>query len=186
MTNLNPINQVTRSVLLIEPDTLVCSERAAQLERANFCVTKADNPQQIYLMRDVFYFSVAVLNDKIGSLALKASAQMVRGQWPKARILVLGKVPVLFEDHLYDETVLQTSEESTLLEMIEKLTDEPWNPRVNTSTAWLDHASLSSRIPSSRLVQESDPTKVLGNVTEPHYGKGLPGNEQLRKGGSLR
>lgn len=75
------------ALLFVEPAMPNDSGQAAVLDRSRFCVTRAEDPRDVYLMRNVFPFSVAVLSDTIGGPALQASAEMVRGHWPKARIL---------------------------------------------------------------------------------------------------
>ena len=169
------------ALLLIEPDTLSYSERAAQLDQAGFHITRADNTRDIYLMRNVFHFSVAILSDTIGCLALRASAQMVRGQWPKARILILGKAPIQLEDHLYDENIVDASSGRTLLAMLDKVTEDQRNQTSNALAGWLNHMSVGPRLQQERPLQESDPIKVSGPVMEADYIRDWPADEHLRR-----
>ena len=136
MSNIDlPCVTANPALLLIEPGALEYSERAAQLGKSHHCVTGADNLRDLFLMRGVFQFAVAVLSGLIGPLALLASAQVVRGQWPKARIMILGKPPDYFEDHLYDDAVIHASHEAVLLTALCKLSEDPWNRRGDTSQA---------------------------------------------------
>ena len=145
MTSVNlPHIPATPALLLIEPATTVHSERATQLEKSCYRVTKANNPKDIYLLKGVFSFSVAVLSDMIGFLELRASAQVVREQWPKSRILVLGKVPIHFDDHLYDESVAHTSDGIALLAMLDKVTEDPWNQRSESGEAWRERVNWAA------------------------------------------
>lgn len=173
------------ALLLIEPEATEYSERAAQLDQSHYRVTRADNPRDIFLMRSVFSFSVAVLSDMVGSLALRASAQVVRGQWPRARILILGKAPKQFEDHLYDETVLHGADRSQLVSVIKTLTYDPWNQRGKGAyAAWLVGGGMTSSFQHNRDMQESDPTKVSGPGRGAGYARDLPAAVQRRHGGS--
>lgn len=176
-----PSTKVAPSLLLVEPDTLDSSERAAQLCRALFNVTRADTPQHVHLLRGVPDISVAVLSDTIGFVALRASAELVRRQWPKARILILGKAPSLFDDHLYDEALLHTSSDAALVAMIEQVSVDPWNQRGGSSSAWIDRVSVSPRLQKSGAVQESDPTKAPKPPRTPEYPKDWPASEQFRQ-----
>ncbi len=176
-TNVNP------SLLLIEPDTLGYSERAAQLGKAHFCVTRADGAREVYLMRDTFPFSIAVLSDVVGSPALRAAAQIVRKQWPAARILILGKASSELDDHLYDEAVGQTSSETALLAMVGKVLEDPWNQRGGNVFMWMDRATAVPRLQQSRVVWESDPTKVAGRGRQADFARDRPAIDQMRLAG---
>ena len=152
------------ALLLIEPGTLGQSKRAAELAASHYCVTTADNLKDVYMMKSVFSFSVAVLSDMVGDLALRASAQVVRGQWPKARILILGKAPNHFDDHLYDESVTHASDGMALLAMLDKVTKNPWKQESGAHAAWCERVSWAEWPRQRRSVQESDPTKMPGLV----------------------
>ena len=147
MPNTNaPCFDHGQALLLIEPNTTEYSERAQQLDRSKYCVSRADNLHDIFLMRKALFFTVAVLSDMVGSLALRASAQIVRAQWPRARILILGKAPIQFDDHLYDESVLHGADEYQLLSVINKLLEDPWNHKGHDAYAeWLVRGSIALR-----------------------------------------
>ena len=173
------------ALLLIEPEAAGYSERAAQLDCSRYCVTRADNPRDIFLMRSAFVFTVAVLSDMVGSLALRAAAQVVRSQWPRAKILILGKTPKQFEDHLYDETVLHEADHNQLLSALDTLTEDPWSQRGHDAyAAWLvsDSMTLGSR--RTGTIQESDPTKVSGPVRVADHGRDWPAAVQRGHSGS--
>ena len=171
---------VNPALLLIEPDML-SSEQAAQLGKSRFRVTRANNARDVYLMRSVFHFSVAVLSDTLGCHTLRASAQIVRGQWPKARILVLGKAPIELDDHLYDETVAHASIGSILLKMIDKDLEDSCIKRTDAFSTGLGRISGAPRLQQGRTVWESDPTKVSRPVGNADSAKDLPASERLRR-----
>ena len=171
----------TPALLLVEPAITVHSERATQLDKSRYRVTKADSPKGICLMKGVFSFSVAVLSDMIGFLALRASAQVVREQWPKARILVLGKVPIQFDDHLYDESVAHTSDGIALLTMLDEVTEDPWNQRSEIHEAWRERVNWAAWPRQSWKAQESDPAKVANLASDTGLLRALPASERLRR-----
>lgn len=162
MPDANTTCAITDSaLLLIEPNASGCSERATQLSQSHYCVARADNPRDIFLMRSAFSFSVAVLSDLVGCFALRASAQMIRSQWPYARILILGNAPKQFEDHLYDDAVLHKADQTQLVSVINRLTEDRWNQRgIDLYARWLLQASSGSQ--HLVKIQESDPTKLAG------------------------
>lgn len=182
MQNVQSCNTTTPSILLIEPDLVGYSERAAQLQRANFCVTRADNPHGIDVLRGACPFFLAVLDSGVGFLALRALARVVRRQWHRARILVLGSVPSHFEDDLYNETVLHTSHEKTFLTMLATMTDDPRNQRMCRSPLWIDSMSLAWRMPQGQMVQESDPNgKASAEHRRSGFGRGWTVKEPFRQ-----
>ena len=132
-------------------------------------------------MRTAFRFSIAILRDMVGHFALRASAEIVRSQWPKARILILGEAPDGFDDHLYDEVVLHTSDEVTLVAMVEKVTEDPQDQSVYGLAAWLDFASVAPHLPPSQALQESDPRKMSGTARTADYTRDLPADKRFRQ-----
>ncbi len=176
-----PCIPASPALLLIEPTMAGCSERAAQLEKSCYRVTKADNLKDVCLMKGVFSFSVAVLSDMIGFLALRASAQVVRGQWPKARILLLGKATSEFDDHLYDESVPHAPDGIALLAMLDRVTEDPWNQRSKVHEAWRERVNWAAVPRQNWTVHESDPTKMARPASEGVVPRDLPASEQLRR-----
>lgn len=186
MPDLNaPSINIGPALLLIEPEATGHSERAVQLEQSEYRVTRADNPRAIYLMRSDFSFAVAVLSDMVGSHALRAAAQVVRGQWPRAKILILGKAPKQFDDHLYDETVLQGADQSQFVLAIKTLIEDPWDQRGHDAYAtWLVGGSMALSSQPKANIQENDPTAVSGPVRGAGYARDLPAAVRRRYGGS--
>lgn len=76
MPNANTPFAVTDPVLLlVEPNATQCSKRAGQLNHLHYCVARADNPRDIFLMRSASSFMVAVLSDLVGCFALRATCR---------------------------------------------------------------------------------------------------------------
>ena len=146
------------SILLVEPGTSGYSERAVQLGKSKYSISRAEDAGEIFTMRKAFTFAVAVLSDAVGFFALRASAQLVRAHWPKARIVILGRTPAQFEDHLYDEALAHTASEAALLANVHTLSEEYWARRGESFSAWINSVS---RAPRPALAwPESDPSKT--------------------------
>ena len=167
------------ALLLLEPDAPHCSERAGQLDRSAFCVTRADSLQAVCSMRGVFRFSVAVFSDGVGYPALRASAEIVRAQWPKAQIVLLGEAPKHFDDNLYDETVPHAADGNTFMAVIARLLQDPSNQQSDALSTWLDLASVAPHV--SQSWAESDPTKASGLVRGDYSAKDWPTMGHLRQ-----
>jgi hypothetical protein len=118
-----PCIQGSPLLLLFEPSE---SDRAMQIGRSRFRMIRVTDTSGIYLMQDKLDFALAVLSDLVGCVALRASAETVRRNWPKARILILGRVPDQFEDHLYDDSIVHASDGRALLATLDRLANDPW------------------------------------------------------------
>ncbi len=172
-------NTSAPSLLLMEPDAPCSSESAAYLGQASFLITRAVHPQDLYLMRGLNHFSIALLSDLVGALALRASAQIVRSQWPKARILILGKAPRDFEDHLYDDAVSHTSSQGDLMAKIVKVLEDPWSQRI--PGVWFPFGSAPATNQPVPPLQESDQRKSLGTARRSAYRRDIPAAERMRQ-----
>jgi hypothetical protein len=89
MNSVNPTspnNSADKStrlrVLLVEPDLEVLAARSLLLSRFNYTVAPASSYREIFGLRSEIGFRLAVLNDSLGELALRAAAEFVRRQWP--------------------------------------------------------------------------------------------------------
>ncbi len=110
------------ALLLLEPETLEQSETSARLDGSAYRVSRAGNLRDLFRMHALVRFSVAILSDAVGSLALRASAHAVRREWPGAQILILGRAPHRFDDFLYDEAVVHTASNAVLIASLDRLT----------------------------------------------------------------
>jgi hypothetical protein len=136
MMPLNPIppnnsaEKFTRPrVLLVEPDLDVLADRMLLLSRSKYIVAPASSYREIFGLRSEIGFGLAVLNDSLGGLALRAAAEFVRRQWPSARILILGNAQAVLEDYLYDEAVNHRIQSTDLLETLARLSENWWSVR---------------------------------------------------------
>lgn len=136
MTPLNPITpnnsneKFTRPrVLLVEPDLDILADRTLLLSRSKYTVAPASSYREIFGLRSEIGFGLAVLNDSLGGLAVRAAAEFVRRQWPSARILILGNAEAALDDYLYDEVVEHRIEPAELLDTLARMSEDTWTLR---------------------------------------------------------
>ena len=108
-------------VLLVEPDPTMLMVEALLLIRGNYRVTTACSHWQIPGFRHIDSLAVAVLSDALGASALKRSAHAVRKQWPRARILIVGRAASVLDDNLYEEDTPHSADPRMLLIAIQEL-----------------------------------------------------------------
>jgi hypothetical protein len=147
-----------RRILAVEPDIAVLNARSLLLTRANYCVTRATSDCDVFNLRGTKPGSLAILSDRLGQRLLGAVAQTVRRQWPRMRILILGQVPRMFQDHLYDEQIDRSPDPKHVLADIESLYKGMWNSRSKTLD-W--DAGRSTRCLPRPPVLESAPAETV-------------------------
>jgi hypothetical protein len=148
-----------RGILAVEPDSAVLSAKALLLTKANYCVTRASSYDELFIIsRNTKAIALAILSDHLGRHLLGKAAATVRRQWPRTRILILGQVPMRFEDHLYDEQICRSSDPQQFLADLEWLYEGMWNERSN-SIDW--NGSTSALCLSRRQIADGAPTKVV-------------------------
>lgn len=118
-------------ILFLAPGRPTQSERAMRLAASGFNVIRAHGASDIYLMSGALHLPCAVLSDKVGPAVLRASAQAVRWQWPKAHILILGRVHGQVEDHLYDDSVVHESDACALITKLDEVAEYVSKQRFN-------------------------------------------------------
>ena len=67
---------------------------------------------------------VAILHETVSSFELEAACQLIRRQWPQAKILVVHRGEGFLDDALYDDRLLPPVALEDLLTTIERLTSE--------------------------------------------------------------
>jgi hypothetical protein len=105
----------------------------------------------------------------------------VRAQWPEARILILGEPPSQFDDHLYDDTVAHATDGNTLLKVLAKLAEDPWDQRSPELARWLDLVSAAPRALPRWPIAESDPTKQAAPILMNDLKQDRPARQQSRQ-----
>jgi hypothetical protein len=146
-----------RGILAVEPDSTVLCAKALLLTKANYRVTAATGLGDLFSLRNTKAFGLAILSDRLGQRLLGTVAATVRRQWPKIRILILGQVPIVLEDYLYDEQICRSSDPTHVLADLEWLYEGMWNER-SKGIDW--NASRSAMCSTRRQITESDPTKA--------------------------
>ena len=147
-----------RSILAVEPDSSVLSAKALLLTKANYCVTPATGLGDLFSFRDTKAIALAMLSDRLGQRLLGTVAATVRRQWPRIRILILGQVPRVLEDYLYDEQICRSSDPQQVLADLEWLYEGMWNERSKGIDWTASRSALSS---TRRPIPKSDPTKAV-------------------------
>jgi hypothetical protein len=147
-----------REILAVEPDIAELYAKSLLLTKANYCVTRATGESEILTLRDRQAVPLAILSDRLGQRLLGTVAATVRRQWPRARILILGKVPAMLEDYLYDEQIYRLPDPEQVIAALEELYEGMWNRRSN-SLDW--DATRSARRFTRPRVSESAPTKTV-------------------------
>lgn len=144
-----------RRILAVEPDPAVLKAKSLLLTDADYCVTQATSDCDLFSLRSNKAFALAILSDRLGQRLLGAMAQIVRRQWPRTRIIILGRPASELEDHLYDEQIQRSSDPQQVLADLESLYDGMWNQRLRT-LEW--NATRSARCFARPPMPESDPT----------------------------
>jgi len=150
--NNNPLGPEKHNILLVEPAMIPQSDRERLLNAANYCVTAVLDVREMFDLRFEKPVAFAVLNDLLGPFGLRAAAESVRRQWPRAKILVIGCASPTLEDHLYDETISHRHEENGFLDALQMLTKSSWSQKVAGGYA------------GYRQAAESDPTKDIART----------------------
>jgi len=140
-----------RGILAVEPDSVVLQAKSLLLTKAKYCVTQATGDRELFSLRGTKAVALAILSDRLGQRLLGAVAETVRRQWPRTRILILGQVPMVLEDSLYDEQICRSSDPQQVLDNLESLYEGMWNRRSHTldwnatkSARWFDRPPISA------------------------------------------
>jgi hypothetical protein len=166
-----------RRILAVEPDIAVLNAKSLLLTKANYCVTRATGDRELFTLRSANAVPLAILSDRLGQRLLGTVAETVRRQWPRTRILILGQVPGMLEDYLYDENISRSSDPQKVLSDLENLYEGMWNRRANTLD-W--NATRSARLMIRSSIAESDPTKLIHPApTENKNLRGTPSDMRI-------
>ncbi len=157
-----------RSILAVEPDVAVLDAKSLLLTHSNYRVTKATGESELFSLRDTKAAALAILSDHLGQRHLGSVAATVRRQWPRTRILILGEVPRMLDDYLYDEQIYRSTDPKRVIADLERLYEGMWNRRSDTLD-W--DATRPARSLSRPPRSESDPTKAFPPA--PCYGQSL-------------
>ncbi len=145
------------NLLLVEPAMIPLSDRERVLNAANYGVTAVLNVREMVGLRFEEPIAFVVLNDLLGPLGLRAAAEVVRRQWPIAKILIVGSAAPTLEDHLYDEAISHRYEDSGLLDALQILAKDSLSQRMVGGYQGYRRATSTPK--------ESDPTKAVADIS---------------------
>ncbi len=114
------------NVLLIDPFAAHRPEHSLLLASEDYIVTTICDYRELFTLARTKVFRVALLSDTLDRLTLRAAAEMVRKQWPRTRIVVLGHAPAVLDDPLYDESLGRPFQAEDLIHLMFRLSDDPW------------------------------------------------------------
>jgi len=131
-----------RGILAVGQDVAALNAGVVLLTKSNYCVTPATSYDELFIiLRDVKATALAMLSDRLGRYLLEKAAATIRRQWPRTRILIIGKAAMVLEDHLYDEQIDRSSDPQQVLADLERLYEGMWNQGSRT----LDWNATASR-----------------------------------------
>ena len=174
-----PYTFLPSGILIVEPHEGLLTARSMLLAAADYYVgvsacsdTKAEQSEECEV-------AIAILSESLGRAVLSETAEIVRRNWPRARILVFGSSLAALEDHLYDARMDRRARPEELLAALLMLTEYPRNQKATPGPLLPDgrvdrllHGGATGR------VAESDPTKRLAGEAETAYSRDVPGREQ--------
>jgi hypothetical protein len=177
--NSVPYTFLPSGILIVEPHEGLLTARSMLLAAADYYVgvsACSGNQSERNEEREV---SIAILSESLGRAVLNGTAEIVRRNWPRARILIFGSSGAAIEDHLYDARIDHRARPEELLAALLMLTEYPRNQKA-TPAAILADGRVERLFTGGAIgrVAESDPTKRLSGKAETAYSRNLPGAEQ--------
>jgi hypothetical protein len=150
-------------ILLVELDRYLLANRALLLARSKYLVATASSSRTISDLWWMTGIYLAVVSDTLGLYGIRSAVRAVRAQWPSARILILGTVPLALESHLYDDAVDHQFQPKDFLETLARLSVDPWTQRPKRTALNLGTSAHPSELLTYRQSQalDSDPSKVV-------------------------
>jgi hypothetical protein len=103
--NSFPYTFLPSGILIVEPHEGLLTARSMLLAAADHYVGVSAcswNQSERNEEREV---SIAILSESLGRAVLNGTAEIVRRNWPRARILIFGSSGAAIEDHLYDARI---------------------------------------------------------------------------------
>jgi len=177
--NSFPYTFLPSGILIVEPHAGLLTARSMLLAAADYYVgvsACSGNQSERNEEREV---SIAILSESLGRAVLNGTAEIVRRNWPRARILIFGSSGAAIEDHLYDARIDHRARPEELLAALLMLTEYPRNQKA-TPAAILADGRVERLLTGGVIarVVESDPTKRLAGKAETAYSRNQPGGEQ--------
>jgi hypothetical protein len=174
-----PYTILPSGILIVEPHEGLLTARSMLLAAADHYVgVSACSGNQSERNKEC-EVAIAILSESLGRAVLSGTAEIVRRNWPRARILIFGRSGVAIKGHLYDARIDHRARPEELLAALLTLTEYPRNQKATPAAILADGRVERLLTGGARgRVTESDPTKRLGGKAETAYSRELPGGEQ--------
>jgi hypothetical protein len=101
-----------------------CMVHDALLRRVHTRLSITPDYQRLWMLSKQESFHVAVLHNTLSQSELEETSQLIRRQWPQARILVIRYGEGFLDDALYDERVTPAAPVEVLHKAIDRLADK--------------------------------------------------------------
>ncbi len=172
-----PYTFLPSGILIVEPHERLLTARSMLLAAAEDHA--GDSSESEPERGEACQVVIAILSESLGRAVLSGTAQIVRRNWPQARILIFGNTSAATEDNLYDARIDQRARPEDLFATLLMLTEYPQNQKARPAAILADgrvnhlfHGGARGR------VAESDPTKRVVSEAETKYSREFPGGEQ--------
>ena len=172
-----PYTFLPSGILIVEPHEGLLAARTMLLAAADHYVGVSSSSGSHARRAEACEVSIAILSESLGFAVLSETAQIVRKNWPRARILIFGSSRDAIEDNLYDARIDQRARPEDLLAALLMLTEYPRNQTL-TPAAVLPDGRVGKLLNGGATWVESDPRKQLANKAETTYSRDFPGEEQ--------
>jgi hypothetical protein len=174
-----PYTLLPSGILIVEPHEGLLTARSMLLAAADYYVGVSACSGIQSERSEECEVAIAILSESLGRAVLNGTAEIVRRNWPRARILIFGSSDAAIEDQLYDARIDHRARPEELLAALLMLAEYPRNQKATPAAILADGRveRLLNR-GAIRQVAESDPTKRLADKAETAYPRNLPGGEQ--------
>jgi len=121
MTGLEMMPAGTIHVLSVGPVERGCLVHDAILRQVHTRLSITPDYRRLWMLPKQESFHVAVLHNTLSQSELEETSQLIRRQWPHARILVIRYGEGFLDDALYDERLTPAAPVDTLHAAINRL-----------------------------------------------------------------
>lgn len=175
-----PYTFLPSGILIVEPHEGLLSARSMLLAAADYYVGVSACIENSVERNNECEVAIAILSESLGRAVLIGTAEIVRRNWPRARILIFGSSRDAIEDNLYDARIDHRARPEELLAALLMLTEYPRNQKATPAAIPADDGRVGRLLHGGAVgrVAESDPTKRMANQVETRYSRDLPGGEQ--------
>jgi hypothetical protein len=174
-----PYTFLSSGILIVEPHEGLLTARSMLLAAADHYVGVSNVFANEAERSDECEVAIAILSESLGRAVLCGTAEIVRRNWPRARILIFGLSHPAIEDHLYDARMDHRARPEDLLAALLMLSEYPRNQKA-APAAVLPDGRVERLLHRGAIgrVAESDPRKRLADNSETAKLRDLPAGEQ--------